>query len=272
MDGTSSTMDPMPDQAEPVPSQDATPIPPAPPPAEEVAGRDTEHPIPNADPDAPAEIHPHRVVEAILMTTDSPLSAAKIAAILDVGTARDVKKHVETLNQEYEAHGLSFRIQHLAGGYQILTLPAYNTWLTKTLQTRRETKLSPAAMETLAIVAYKQPCTRADVEAIRGVAAGDMLARLREMNLVKIVGRAEDLGRPMLYGTTKHFLETFGLPSLEDLPQVEAFKRSAPAESRTPAETSDASAAEEQPASGEPPPNNLSLVPEDGENGAQGAP
>jgi len=178
----------------------------------------------------PIEIEPHRIVEAILLSTDAPVTAAKIASILGVGTARDARHHIDALNAQYEELGLSFRVESIAGGYQILTLPAYNTWLTKLLRVRQESKLSPAAMETLAIVAYKQPCTRADVESIRGVAAGDGLNRLREMNLVKIVGRAEDLGRPMLYGTTKRFLETFGLPSLEDLPQVEAFKTLAPAE------------------------------------------
>ena len=100
-------------------------------------------------------------------------------------------------------------------------MPAYNAWLSKVLRARTETKLSPAAMETLAIIAYKQPVLRADIEAIRGVAAGDLINRLREMNLVKIVGRAEVLGRPMLYGTTKKFLEVFGLASLDELPQVE---------------------------------------------------
>jgi len=177
--------------------------------------------------DAPIEIQPQRVVEAVLMASDSPLSAAKIAAILEVGTARDVRKHVAALNEQYASDGMSFRIEQIAGGYQILTLPAYNRWLTKLLHARQETKLSPAAMETLAIVAYRQPCTRAEIEAIRGVAVGERLQRLREMNLVKIVGRAEDLGRPMLYGTTKRFLQTFGLASLEDLPQVEALKRPA---------------------------------------------
>ncbi|MCG8407149.1 MAG: SMC-Scp complex subunit ScpB [Phycisphaerales bacterium] len=232
MDGASTTMDSMTDQDE---QQNLDPVPQS----------DEEH---RADPsseteaeeqgvdgvaeqaDEPIEIQPLRVVEAILLAADTPVSASKIAMILDVGTARDVKKHIETLNRQYEELQFSFRIEQIAGGYQILTLPAYNTWLTKLLRARQETKLSPAAMETLAIVAYKQPCTRADVEAIRGVAAGDMMNRLREMNLIKIVGRAEDLGRPMLYGTTKRFLEAFGLPSLEDLPQVEAFKSGAPSE------------------------------------------
>lgn len=168
------------------------------------------------------EIHPERVIEAVLFSADSPLPAAKIASILGVGDAKDVRKHIAELNEQYASLSLSFRIEEIAGGYQMLTLPAYNHWLAKLLRSRQESKLSSAALETLAIVAYKQPCTRADVEAVRGVAVGDMLNRLREMNLVKIVGRAEDLGRPMLYGTTKKFLEVFGLPSLEELPQVEA--------------------------------------------------
>lgn len=171
-----------------------------------------------------AEIVPHRIVEAILMAADTQLPAAKIASIMSVGTAKDVRKHIETLNAQYSEIGAAFRIEEIAGGYQILTQPEYNNWLTKLLRVRQETKLTTAAMETLSVVAYKQPCTRADIEAVRGVAAGDMLNKLREMNLVKIVGRAEELGRPILYGTTRRFLEAFGLPSLEDLPQVEALK------------------------------------------------
>jgi segregation and condensation protein B len=160
-------------------------------------------------------------VEAILFATDTPLSAKKIAQILDVGNAADVKKHIATLNEQYAATGRSFRIEEIAKGYQMLTIPAYNNWLRQVLKVREETKLSPAAMETLAIVAYKQPILRADVESIRGVACGEVINRLREMNLVKIVGRAEEIGRPLLYGTTTHFLEVFGLGSLEDLPNVE---------------------------------------------------
>lgn len=175
------------------------------------------------------EIHPRRVVEAILFAADSPMPPAKIAKVLGVGDARDVRKHIDRLNEEYEEQGRAFRIEQIASGFQMLTLPAFNSWLSKLLKARQETKLSPAAMETLAIIAYKQPCTRADIEAVRGVAAGDLVNRLREMNLVKIVGRAEDLGRPLLYGTTRRFLEVFGLPSLEDLPQVEALSSGAKA-------------------------------------------
>lgn len=167
------------------------------------------------------EITTESVVEAILLATDAPLPATRIAQILGVGDARDVKKHIAALNAHYEETGRSFRIEEIAKGFQLLTMPAYNAWLSKVLRIRSETKLSGAALETLAIIAYKQPVLRAQIESIRGVAAGDMVNRLREMNLVKIVGRAEELGRPMLYGTTKRFLEVFGLASLEDLPKSE---------------------------------------------------
>jgi len=168
------------------------------------------------------EITVESVVEALLFATDSPLPASKIAQLVGVGDARDVKKHIEALNERYQAEDHAFRIEEIAKGFQMLTLPAYNGWVSKLLKVRDESKLSPAAMETLAIVAYKQPVLRADVEAIRGVACGEMLNKLREMNLLKIVGRAEEPGRPMLYGTTRHFLKVFGLGELADLPAVES--------------------------------------------------
>ncbi len=167
------------------------------------------------------EVTTRQVIEAILFVSDAPLALSKIVSILGIGSAREVRKHIEALNKRYTKEGAVFRIEKLAGGYQMLTLPQYNTWLRRLRQTRQDSKLSPAAMETLAVVAYKQPVVRAEIEAIRGVSAGEMLNRLRELGLVKIVGRAEDVGRPMLYGTTKRFLEVFGLSGLEDLPQVE---------------------------------------------------
>jgi len=187
--------------------------------------------------DGPTEITPMRVVEAILFAADSPLPPNKIASILGVGDARDVRKHIAGLNELYEVAGNAFRIEEIAGGFRMMTIPAFNRWLTKLLRARQETKLTGASLETLAIVAYKQPCTRADIEAVRGVAAGDILNRLREMNLVKIVGRAEDLGRPLLYGTTKRFLEVFGLAGLEDLPQVDALRGGAQPSASPPQES-----------------------------------
>ncbi len=170
------------------------------------------------------ELSTERVIEAVLFAADSALTLPKIVSILGVASARDVRKHIESLNERYEKDGAAFRIEKIAGGYQMLTLPAYNTWVRRLKQSRQDSKLSQAALETLAVVAYKQPVVRADIEAIRGVAVGEMLNRLRELGLIKIVGRAEDVGRPMLYGTTRRFLEVFGLSDLGDLPQVEELR------------------------------------------------
>jgi segregation and condensation protein B len=166
-------------------------------------------------------IQPEAIVEALLLASDEPLPPAKLALLLGRGDVADIKEYVANLNQRYEAAGASFRIEAIAKGYQILTLPIYDRWVQKLHKARADSRLSAAALETLAIVAYKQPVLRADVEAIRGVAVGDMLVRLREMNLVRIVGRAEEIGRPLLYGTTNRFLEVFGLGSLKDLPKLD---------------------------------------------------
>ena len=165
-------------------------------------------------------------VEAVLFVSDEPLTAARLADI--VGTsAKQIKRYIDDLNEKYEANNNAFRIEQVAGGYQMLTLSIYNCWLQKLLRARSVSKLTPASLETLAIIAYKQPVMRADVEAIRGVAVGEVIRNLMYKGLVKIVGRAEVLGRPMLYGTTKKFLEVFGLNSLKDLPKIEELKKPA---------------------------------------------
>jgi segregation and condensation protein B len=164
------------------------------------------------------------VVEAVLFASDEPLSAERLANIVEM-SVRQVRQHIESLNNKYQTNGSAFRIEQIAGGYQMLTLSPYNYWLEKLLRARSDSKLSPAALETLAIISYKQPVMRADIESIRGVAAGDLIRSLMYKGLVKIVGRAEVLGRPMLYGTTKKFLEIFGLNSLKDLPKVEELKK-----------------------------------------------
>ena len=164
------------------------------------------------------------VIEAVLFASDEPLSAERLAGIVEAGV-RQVRQHIEKLNNKYQAGNNAFRIEQIAGGYQMLTLSNYKSWLEKLSRARSDSKLSPAALETLAIIAYKQPAMRADIEAIRGVAAGEMIRGLMYKGLVKIVGRAEVIGRPMLYGTTKKFLEIFGLNSLKDLPKVEELKK-----------------------------------------------
>src|SRR5207248_347932 len=126
-----------------------------------------------------------------------------------------------TLNEQYETSGRAFRIEQVAGGFQILTLPEFGDALKRLHQKEVDAKLTKAALETLAIIAYKQPILRADVESIRGVACGETIRSLMEKHLVKIAGRAEEPGRPILYGTTKRFLELFGLNNLKDLPQGE---------------------------------------------------
>ena len=170
------------------------------------------------------ELTVESVVEAVLFASDEPLPEARLANIVETN-AKQIRQHISHLNDKYEANNHAFRIEQIAGGYQMLTLSPYNHWLKKLLRVRSDNKLSPAALETLAIIAYKQPIIRADIEAIRGVAVGEVIRSLCYKGLVKIVGRAEVLGRPMLYGTTKKFLEVFGLNTLKDLPKIEELKK-----------------------------------------------
>jgi len=160
------------------------------------------------------------VVEAVLFASDESLTDARLASIVET-SSKEIRRHIKNLNEKYQENNNAFRIEQIAGGYQMLTLSPYNNWLKKLFRARSDNKLSPAAMETLAIIAYKQPVMRADIEAIRGVAVGEVIRSLSYKGLVKIVGRAEVLGRPMLYGTTKKFLEVFGLNTLKDLPKVQ---------------------------------------------------
>ena len=164
-------------------------------------------------------------IEALLMAADRPMSDGRIADLLGLvgGTgespARAVRDAIEQLNAEYAATGRTIRIEALAGGRQVLTLPAFAPVVSALRGQKQQTRLTQPALETLAIVAYRQPIQRAEIESIRGVACGEVLRSLLERRLVRIVGRAEELGRPMLYGTTAEFLKVFGLGSLADLPQ-----------------------------------------------------
>jgi segregation and condensation protein B len=158
-------------------------------------------------------------LEAMLMSTHHPLTAGRLAELLDLSSTKPIRQAVKALNADYQASGRSFRIEQVAGGFQILTLPDFGDYLKKLHQKDGDAKLTKAALETLSIIAYKQPILRADVEAIRGVACGETIRSLMEKHLVKIAGRAEEPGRPILYGTTKRFLELFGLNSLKELPQ-----------------------------------------------------
>jgi segregation and condensation protein B len=162
------------------------------------------------------------VLEALLFSTHHPLTPQRLADLLEIKSPKAIKRAVQSLNQHYQDTNRSFRIEQVAGGYQMLSLPQFGDILKKLHQKEIDSKLTKAALETLAIIAYKQPILRADVEAIRGVACGETIRSLMEKHLVKIAGRAEEPGRPILYGTTRRFLELFGLNSVKDLPQSEA--------------------------------------------------
>ena len=167
-------------------------------------------------------------VEAVLLSISRPLSEAKLVDMLGLGSvsAKDkmpatmVKQAIDHLNTEYAQSGRSFRIERLAGGWQLLTLSKFGPLLTRVHGAKLQGRLTPAALDTLAIIAYRQPTLRSELEAVRGVACGDILRGLMERRLVRITGRAEELGRPMLYGTTSEFLSVFGISRIEDLPQA----------------------------------------------------
>lgn len=164
-------------------------------------------------------------VEAALMTSERPMTAARVAEALGAaGASGAVEESIEALNTEYERTGRSFCIEKVAGAWQVVTLPKYADVLDGLKRTKQDNRLSASQLETLAIVAYKQPIVRAQVEAIRGAASGEVLRMLMDRHLVKVVGRAEEIGRPMLYGTTKQFLEVFGLGTLKDLPEADELK------------------------------------------------
>jgi len=159
------------------------------------------------------------VVEALLFASDGPLSLGRLKALLDADPEA-IREAIDLLNREYWETGRSFLIVEVAGGFQMATRSQFAPWVRK-LSGRSEARLSKAALEVLAIIAYRQPVTRQEVEAIRGVSSGGVLAGLLQRGLIRITGRSDAPGRPLLYGTTRKFLQTFGLRSLEELPKPE---------------------------------------------------
>ena len=197
---------------------------------EDEPGADDQRPEPAPLPktlktDEGHEVTLESVVEAILFASDEPITPNRLVNILEVGSVKQIRESVEHLNEKYKEANSAFRIDQIAGGFQMMTLDAYNHWLKKLIRVRTENKLTQASLETLAIIAYKQPIIRADLEAIRGVGSGEMIRGLMHKGMVKIAGRAEILGRPLLYGTTKKFLDVFGLNSIKDLPKAEELKK-----------------------------------------------
>ncbi len=163
-------------------------------------------------------------VEALLFAADEPLSLRKLGSLLEECEPGEIRKAIDELRKEYDSSERAWHLEELAGGFQLLTRPRYADTISRLRKAKSDRKLSNAAMETLAIVAYKQPIRRADVEAIRGVQTGELLRALMEKDLIRIVGRDTVPGSPVLYGTTKNFLEVCGLNSLKDLPKPEEVK------------------------------------------------
>ncbi|HXV37018.1 MAG TPA: SMC-Scp complex subunit ScpB [Myxococcota bacterium] len=168
------------------------------------------------------------IAEALILASPEPIPAAKLAKLIPRCTPAQARELVGELNAQYAAQQRAFEICEVAGGYQMRTHSAFAAYLQQ-LGSTRPLRLSNAALETLAIVAYRQPVTRAEVEHVRGVDAGPVLRGLLERKLIKMAGHRDVPGRPMLYATTKRFLEVFGLAELRDLPTLRELESLEPA-------------------------------------------
>ncbi len=162
-----------------------------------------------------------QIIEALLFASDAPLTAADLARGDEGLDEEQVEAAIEQLRAEYEAGERSFQVYEIAGGYQILTRPEYAPYLERFDTVPQNARLSGPALEVLAVIAYRQPIGRAEIEEIRGVGSAGVLRTLLDRGVVEVVARGEGLGRPLLYGTTRTFLEHFGFRSLEDLPRPE---------------------------------------------------
>lgn len=161
-----------------------------------------------------------RRLEAILFMARVPLTSRKLSQFAGLADGTQARTMIGQLNEKYDRLGTAFQVKRIAGGYQMLTRPQFAKWLRQLDHVPRPSRLSRPAMETLAVVAYRQPIIKADIEAIRGVSSGEMLRQLLEKGLIRIHGRSEELGRPYLYATTREFAVEFGLRNLDDLPEA----------------------------------------------------
>ncbi len=167
-------------------------------------------------------------VEAVLLISNSAVTTRRLAQMATLADASEAKTLIDKLNFAYDTGGSAFRIERVAAGYRMLTRPELVFWLDRLHKREARCRLSQSMLETLTIVAYQQPVTRADVESVRGVASAEMLKQLMERGLVRIAGHDDSLGRPYLYGTTRVFLEMYGLKTLDDMPNAAALRRKKP--------------------------------------------
>ncbi len=162
-----------------------------------------------------------RIIEAMLFAADKPLPLQRIKEVLEDTETNAIQSLISELKEEYVSRGSSFHIIEVAGGIQLTTDSQYAPWISKLYKQDKPDKLSSPALETLAIIAYRQPVTRIDIEFIRGVNVDGLVKNLLEKGLIKVKGRKESVGHPFLYGTTREFLTCFGLNTLTDLPKLE---------------------------------------------------
>ena len=165
-------------------------------------------------------------LEAVLFLSKEPLTSRKLAQLAKLSDGTAARTLVGRLNQMFDARSHAFRVEQVAGGYQLLTRPKFSPWLRRMAGSPPEFRLSGPSIETLAVIAYRQPVLRAEIEAVRGVQCGEMVRQLMERGMVRIMGRADELGRPFLYGTTRKFLQVFGLRNLDELPRASMLRRS----------------------------------------------
>ncbi|RMH68911.1 MAG: SMC-Scp complex subunit ScpB [Gemmatimonadetes bacterium] len=160
-----------------------------------------------------------QTIEALLFAADNALKITDLHQLLEDTSAEAIRAAIQSLNRHYADH--AFSIVEVGEGYRLMTKPAFSEWVAKLYTQVKNVRLSPAALETLAIIAYKQPISRAEIAHIRGVDSSGVIRKLLELNLIEIQGKSDDVGRPLLYGTTPKFLEHFGLRDLAELPSVD---------------------------------------------------
>jgi segregation and condensation protein B len=177
--------------------------------------------------------------EAVLFLAREPLSTRRLAQLAGLADGTEARTLIRRLNRWYDTIGSAFRAEELAGGFQLMTRGRFGPWLRKSLGSPAEIRLSAPALETLAIVAYRQPVMRAEIEAVRGVDCGEILRQLMDRDLVRTAGRAEELGRPYRYATTRRFLQAFGLRHLDDLPRADVLRTPRPTSEQSKATTLD---------------------------------
>jgi segregation and condensation protein B len=185
-------------------------------------------------------------IEALLLITGSPLSLERLKGIFEEEPKERIEEQLQALKADYEARGAGIMLAEVANGWQLATRPEYAAWVRKFKTVKVSTRLSRPALETLAIIAYKQPVTRPEIEAIRGVNIGGIVRNLMERRLVKIVGKKDVPGKPMLYGTSAEFLQYFGLKDLSSLPTLKEFQELEASEEAMLPEAPDAGEHEEE--------------------------